>query len=59
MIKTVNEENPIGKKPLGRPRISWKEYAKREIITVVLEANWKETAEDRETWKKICCTGWS
>jgi len=31
MIKTVLQENPRGKRPLGRPRMRWEECVKKDV----------------------------
>jgi len=59
MIKAVIEEEPTGKRPLGRPRLRLEDCVKRDVKTVDPRANWKGVAEDRERWRNICCTGWS
>jgi len=59
MIKAVIEEEPIGKRQVGRPRLRWEDCVKRNVKAVVPRANRKEVAEDRERWRNLCCTGWS
>jgi len=56
MIKTVIEEEPIGKIPLDRPRLKWEDCVKREVMVVHPGANWREVADDRERWREMCCT---
>jgi len=58
MIKVVTEEEPIGKRLIGRPRLRWENCVKRDVKTVDPRANWKKVAEDRERWRNICM-GWS
>lgn len=52
MIKTVVEEEPKGKRPLGRLCLRWEDYVKRDIKAVNPAVNWREVAQDRERWKK-------
>lgn len=39
MIKSVIEEKPIGKIPLGRPHLRWEYCVKRDVRTVDPRAN--------------------
>jgi hypothetical protein len=59
MIKSVIEEEPIGKRPLGRLRLKWEDCVKRDVGKVDLGANWRELAEDRERLRNISYKGWS
>jgi len=59
MINTVIKEDPIGKRPLGRPRLRWEYCVKRKVKEVDPRANWREIAENRIRWREICFTGWS
>jgi hypothetical protein len=56
MIKVIEEE-PMGKRSLGRPRLRWEDCVKRDVGRVDPEANWRELAEDRERWRNISCMG--
>jgi len=55
MIKTVIVEKLIRSRPLGNPHLKWEDYMKRDVKAVDPRANWKEVAEGRERWRKICC----
>jgi hypothetical protein len=46
MIKAVIEEEPIGKRLLGRLRLRWKDCMKRDVGKVYPGANWRELVED-------------
>lgn len=59
MIKTAKKEDPIRKRPLGRPCLRQEDYVKRDFKTVNLNVNWREVAKDRDMWRAISCTGWS
>lgn len=48
MIKTLIKEGLIGQRPLGRPRLKWEDYMKRDVKVVNPSANWREVIEDRE-----------
>jgi len=59
MINTVINEDPKGKRPLGRTRLRWEDCVKREVKKVDPRANWREIAENRIRWREICFTEWS
>lgn len=48
MIKTVIQEDPIGKRPLGIPHLRWKEFVQREVKAVNSNVKCREIAENRE-----------
>jgi len=58
MIKKMLQENPRNKRPLGRPRLRWKNCVRKDFLNIAEEDNghrdWKEVAENKE-WKRICC----
>lgn len=58
-IKAVIEGNPIGKRPLGRPRLRWEDRIKKDVKAVDPIVHWREVAEDRERWRKFVLQGWS
>jgi hypothetical protein len=55
----VIEEDPIGKIPLGRPRLRWKDGVKREVERIEPGVKWREVAEDRDKWQNLSFSGWS
>ncbi|VVC42281.1 Hypothetical protein CINCED_3A020733 [Cinara cedri] len=59
MIKAVIKEDPIENRPQRRPRLRCEDCGKWKVKAVDSKSNRKKVAEDRERWKKICCTGWS
>lgn len=58
-IKAVIKEDPIEKRPLGRPRWWWEDRVKNDVKAVEPNIQWKEVAEDRERWRQICLEGLS
>jgi len=44
LIKTVINEDPIGKRPLGRPRLRWEDRVKKAVKVVEPNISWRETA---------------
>jgi hypothetical protein len=46
--------NPVGKKPLGRPRSRWEDNIKMELQEVGCGGmDWIEPAQDRDRWRTI------
>jgi hypothetical protein len=45
---------PEGKKPLGRPRIRWKDNIKMDIQEVGFRGmDWIKLAQDRDRWREL------
>jgi hypothetical protein len=59
LIKAVIKENPTGKRPLGRPRLRWKDRIKKDVKAVEPNTQWREAAEDRKRWRQTSLQGWS
>jgi len=53
------DENPVDKRPLGRPRLRWEDIIKRDVEALNGGPDWKVQALDREEWRIGCVTGWS
>jgi len=53
------EQNPAGKRPLGRPRMRWEDSIKKDVEHLGGASNWRDQTLDREGWKFGCETGWS
>ena len=46
--------NPEGKRPLGRPRLSWEDNIKMDLMEVGCEGvDWMDLAQDRDRWLAI------
>jgi len=43
---------PMGIRPVGRPRQRWKEDVMEDLKKLKVK-NWKETAEDRRSWRDL------
>jgi len=54
MIKLIQAGDPIGKRPLGRPRARWVDHIKKITKRIELGMHWRELALDREQWSEIC-----
>jgi hypothetical protein len=50
----VLEQNPVGKRPLGRPKLRWEDLVKRNVEDLGSEANWKYLATNRDGWRIGC-----
>ncbi|VVC28410.1 Hypothetical protein CINCED_3A012730 [Cinara cedri] len=50
LIRRVIEENPVGRRPLGRPRLRWEDCVRSDTETVEPECRWQGVAEDRDRW---------
>ncbi|XP_016662475.1 uncharacterized protein LOC107884580 [Acyrthosiphon pisum] len=59
LLKMVLEQNPVGKRPLGRPKLRWEDVVKKDVEDLGGGANWKNLAMDRVGWRIGCETGWS
>jgi hypothetical protein len=42
----------MGTRPVGRPRQRWQEDVMEDLKKLKIK-NWKETAEDRKTWRNL------
>lgn len=59
LVRRVIEEEPIGKKPLGRPKLRWEDGVKREVERIEPGVKWRQVAEDRDRWQSLSFSGWS
>jgi len=54
LIKQVWEDAPIGKRPLGKPRLRWRDnIIKDRVILGVDQQEWREMTHDRSRWRQI------
>ena len=45
-------ENPVGKRPLGRPGYRWKDNVKMDLKEMAwMDVNWIDLAEDWKKWR--------
>ncbi|KAL4098015.1 hypothetical protein QTP88_022689 [Uroleucon formosanum] len=51
LLHAVMEQNPVGKRPLGRPRIRWEDVVKKDVEQLGGCSNWRNLALNREGWK--------
>ena len=54
-VYRVLVRKPDGNRPLGRPRLRWKDNIKMDLQEVGCgDVDWIELAEDRERWRGSC-----
>jgi len=58
-LRTVLENVPQGKRPLGRPRLRWEDRVKEDVGKIKPGIDWKELSLDWENRREICWTVWS
>jgi len=47
-------EEPIGKRPLGRPRRRWEDNIRMDLEEIgINEENWVDSAQDRNYWRAL------
>ena len=59
LVKWVIEEEPNGKRPIGRPKLRWEDGVKKEVEKIEPGVKWREVAEDRDRWQNLVFSGWS
>jgi hypothetical protein len=59
LIRMVLEENPNGKRPLGRPRRRWEDGVRDDVKALGGGEDWRLQASNRENWRQGCMSGWS
>ena len=46
--------NPIGKRPLGRPRRRWEDNIRMKLKEIGINVgNWVDSAQDRDYWRAL------
>jgi len=59
LVRQAIEEEPLGKRPLGRPRLRWEDCVKKDLKTLNPGIRWREAAEDRDRWQDLYLAAWS
>ena len=52
IVQRIKRWKPMSKRPIGRPKTRW-EYDVLEYIKSMNVSNWKNVAQNRESWKKV------
>lgn len=58
LIRTIIDKNLAAKRPLGRPRLIWKDTIKKDVEALNGGSDLKVRALDRESWSIGFVTGW-
>ncbi|VVC28115.1 Hypothetical protein CINCED_3A013982 [Cinara cedri] len=45
LIRMIMDENPVGKRPLGRPRLRWEDVIRKDVETLV-----EDGIEKQDRW---------
>lgn len=53
IVKRVVEENPMGKRPLGKSKLRWKDSVKKDVKKIEPEINRRETIVNRDRWQDL------
>lgn len=56
LVKRAIKENPMGKRPLGRPKLRWEDGLKGDVKRIEPDTKWSEAAEDRDEWQSLSLT---
>lgn len=59
LVRLVIEEEPIGKRPLGRRRLRWEDCVKKDVKSIGPGIRWREVAEDKDRWQDLFVAAWS
>lgn len=59
LVRAVLDQNPIGKRPLGRPKMRWEDIVKMDVEELGGRPNWKGLAMNIDGWRIGYETGWS
>lgn len=54
IVRTTIKKNPVGKRPLGRPRLRWEDCVKVDAGSIKPKVPWRIAVEDRDGWREIC-----
>ena len=52
LVKLVWEETPAGKRPLGHPRMRWRDNIQNDLVKINVPFD-KDLMEDQDYWKKV------
>jgi hypothetical protein len=51
LLRIVLEQNQVGKRSLGRPKLRWEDLVKRSVEDLEGGANWKDLMMNRDGWR--------
>jgi hypothetical protein len=50
-VQKIKRWKPMSKRPIGRPKIRWEDDVLEDTKSKNI-SNWKEVAQNRDSWKK-------
>ena len=55
LVKTVAKNKPLGRRPVGRPRMRWEDNVRNDLalLDVANPEDWWELAQDRQAWRHL------
>ena len=51
-VQKIKRWKPMSKRPIGRPKIRWEDDVLEDIKSMNVH-NWKNVAQNRDSWKKV------
>jgi len=52
IVQKVKRWKPMSKRPIARPKTRWEDDVLEDIKSINMR-NWKQIAQNRESWKKV------
>jgi hypothetical protein len=52
IVQKLKRWKPMPKRPIGRPKTRWEDDVLGDIRSLNVN-NWKNVAQDRDTWKEV------
>ena len=52
IVQKIKRWRPMSKRPIGRPETRWEDDVLEDIKSIDI-GNWKEVAQNRDSWKKV------
>lgn len=57
--KVLIENNPAGKRPLGKARLRWEDCVATDVGRIEAEIQqWRDATENKDRWRNIYLEGW-
>jgi hypothetical protein len=52
IVQKIKRWKPMSKQPIGRPKMRWEDDVLEDVRSMNVR-NWKNVAQNRESWKKV------